>query len=126
MQSVWRMVRTRIFLSVSLAVTSSGGNGLAMRLSVDARTGTLRCFSIFAAADVAMGFNGLLATAAPVATGIRPLDSEPLVRVPWVPGWGITIVSPQDGQLISLPAPELSTSSSCPHSEQLKIMSIRE
>jgi hypothetical protein len=39
-------------------------------------------------------------------------------------GVGITITSPQDGQLISVPAPVLSTANSCSHFGQLKMTSI--
>lgn len=38
--------------------------------------------------------------------------------------WGMRIFSEQDGQVISEPAPELSTASSCSHFGQLKMMSI--
>ena len=37
---------------------------------------------------------------------------------------GMTIFSPQEGQVISEPAPVLSTASSCSHLGQLKMMSI--
>src|SRR5580765_5837744 len=45
-------------------------------------------------------------------------------RVALRSGAGMTMGSPQEGQLISDPAPELSTASSCSHFGQLNITSI--
>src|SRR5215475_5918131 len=107
MQSVCLIVLTRIFLSVSLAATSIGGNGLAIRLSVALLEGTLRCSSTFAAAEEEMGLAGL-AVGSGGSVGMQP-------RPATIAGSGITMDSPQDGQLISVPAPELSTANSCSH-----------
>src|ERR1051325_6049006 len=126
MQSVWRIVLIRIFLSVPFAATSSGGNGFAIRLSVGvARTGTLRCVSVFAAAELAMALTTFDPPPVDVV-GRLPVVSAPLVRVPLDPTCGMRMVSPHDGQSISLPAPALSTSGSCLHSGlgQLKMISI--
>src|ERR1043166_9204684 len=116
----------RNFLSDSFAAASSVGGGLVMRLSDVLRTGTLRCFSTFAAADEAMGFDGFNVAAGACANVGSPwrLSSAPTVRVPAVPGWGISMVSSQEGQSIFEPAPALSTSSSCSQLGQLKMMSI--
>src|SRR6266850_476414 len=100
MQSVWRIVFTRIFLSVSLAVASSGGNGLEISISVVLCTGTLRCLSILAAADDAIGLDGFsVADGGPPSVG-RPCwpSVAALVRVPEAPTWGIMMVSEQLGQ----------------------------
>ena len=88
MQSVWRMVFTRIFLSLVLAAASRGTRGLAMRLSEVFRTGTLRCSSTLAAAEEAIGFAGFNVSAGvPLKVGRPPRGlSVPLVRVPLVPG----------------------------------------
>jgi hypothetical protein len=61
--------------------------------------------------------------------GLRPGGNEGMAisllgRAPGELGEGITIASPQEGQLISLPAPELSTANSCSHLGQLKMTSI--
>src|SRR6516225_1907604 len=119
MQSVCLMVFTRIFRSDSLAATSSGARGLAMRTSGALLEGTRRCISTLAAAEAAMGLAGLAAMRAPDSSGER-------VGIPrgTTLGSGITIVSPQEGQSISEPAPELSTANSCSHFGQLKMTSI--
>src|SRR5689334_19018100 len=106
MQSVWRMVFTRIFLSVDFAAASSGTRGLAIKLSEVLRTGTLRCISTLAAADDAIGFAGFkVSDGGPPNVG-RPWGlSFPLVRVPFVPGCGIIMFSSQEGHWISEPAP---------------------
>src|SRR5579883_1166709 len=117
-QSVCLMVLTRILRSDSLAATSNGARGLAMSTSGALLDGTRKCISTFAAAEDAIGLEGL----APMrASGGR-------VGMP--PGWGtmlgsgMTMDSPQEGQSISEPAPELSTANSCSHLGQLKITSI--
>src|SRR4051812_35098672 len=127
MQSVWRMVFTRIFLSEFFAATSSGARGLAMRLSEVLRTGTLRCISTLAAAEEAMGFAGFnVSDGAPAKVGRPPRGlSVPFVRVPLAPGSGMVIFSSHEGHSISEPAPAASTSSSCSQFGQLKIMSIK-
>src|SRR5438552_3344011 len=107
MQSVWRMVLVRIFLSMSLAATSSGGKGFSIKLSVGVLwTGTRKCISTLAAAEEAMGLMGAGPT-----RGTGESESMP-GREATDSGSGITIASPQEGQLISVPAPELSTASS--------------
>src|SRR5258708_19621828 len=117
-QSVCRMVLVRIFLSASLA-NSSGASGFSIKLSVgNLRTGTFRCISIFAAADEAMGLMGLASTRGAWAASGTALGTGDA-------GMGITMASPQEGQLISVPAPELSTASSWSHLGQLKTTSIR-
>src|ERR1051325_1103629 len=114
MQSVWRMVLVRIFLSDSFAATSSGALGFSIRLSDGlAWTGTLRCISIFAAADDAMGLTGCPASCGMVTELGGRAEAA-----------GMTIFSPQEGQLISEPAPVLSTASSWLHLGQSKMMSI--
>src|SRR6266436_4220140 len=116
MQSVWRMVLVRIFLSASLA-TSSGARGFSMRLSEGVVwTGTRRCISTLAAAEEAMGLTGRWAS----RRGKAELESGPgRESRP-----GMTMTSPQEGQLISVPAPELSTANSWSHLGQLKMTSI--
>src|SRR5579859_7143148 len=104
MQSVCLMVLTRIFLSVSLAATSIGGKGLAIRLSAALLEGTRKCNSTFAAAEEAIG----LAVGRPGSGG-----SVGMPRPPPASESGMIIDSPQEGQLISVPAPELSTANSC-------------
>jgi len=68
-------------------------------------------FSIFAAADEAMGLLGWPVIMVPPEAG-------------FVDSCGIVIVSLHDGHSISRPAPALSTASSCPHLGQSKMMSI--
>src|SRR6266478_2678865 len=116
MQSVWRMVLVRIFLSASLA-TSSGARGFSMRLSEGVLwTGTRRCISTLAAAEEAMGLTGRWAS----RRGKAELESGPgRESRP-----GMTMTSRQEGQLISVPAPELSTANSWSHLGQLKMTSI--
>src|SRR5581483_7470974 len=97
-----------------------------MRLSLVLRTGTFRCRSTFAAAEEAIGLSGFnVADGGALIVG-NPcrLSEAPLVRVPGLLISGIMIVSEQLGHSISVPAPELSTSSSCSHFGQLKMMSI--
>src|ERR1022692_3786784 len=90
------MVRTRSFLSVSFAATSRGGNDFAIKLWVGrSRTGTFKCFSTFAAAEVAIGLTSALGAGG--WRGIFPEESAPLTRVPLVPAWGMTMVSLQFG-----------------------------
>src|SRR5437763_14169735 len=94
MQSVCLMVLTFIFLSLSLAATSRGARGFSMRAATGVLwSGTLRCLSIFAAAEDCMG--------------LRPGGNEGMAisllgRAPGELGEGIPIASPQEGQLISL------------------------
>src|SRR5207245_2962047 len=115
MQSVCLMVLTRIFLSASLA-TSNGANGFSIKLSVGVlRTGTRRWSSTFAAAEEAIGLMGCASTRGDTGSASTP-DREITDS-----GSGIMMVAPQEGQLISVPAPELSTASSCSHLGQLKI-----
>src|SRR5439155_24497846 len=102
--------------SRSLAVTSSGTSGFSIRLAVGVLcTGTRRCISTLAAAEEAIGLMGWPsmrgAPARLSCPGRKALRSGP----------GMTIDWPQDGQLISEPAPELSTASSCSHLGQLKM-----
>src|SRR3989442_9997761 len=95
MQSVWRMVLVRIFLSASFAA-SRGTSGFSIKLSVGVLwTGTRRCISTLAAAEEAIGLTGCGSSRGPPS-----LESPP--------GWettgsgpGITMASPQEGQLIS-------------------------
>src|SRR5688572_9105062 len=97
MQSVWRIVFTFIFRSDSRAATSSGVAGFVMRLAAGLScTGTLRCISTLAAAEEAMALPG------------GPPDGGRGAAAA-LAAWGITIFSEHDGQLISEPAPELST-----------------
>src|SRR6266516_3040064 len=104
MQSVRRMVLTRILFSVSLAATSSGGGGFLMSTSVGAScTGTLKCFSSRAAADEAIG----LITLTVVGSGC-----------------GMEILWEQEGHWICVPAREASASSSCLQFGQTNITSI--
>src|SRR5215831_5002622 len=118
MQSVCLIVLTRILLSVSFAAASSGTRGFSIRLAAGVLwTGTRKCISTFAAAEDEIGFTG-----APSRRGAaRPSNPG---RITLFSGAGITIDSPQEGQLISEPAPELSTASSWSHLGQLKITSI--
>src|ERR1019366_9420970 len=118
-QSVCLIVLMRIFLSVVLAATSSGTRGFTIKLSVgDVRTGTRRCISTFAAADEAMALTGWTSSFSPPGTASTP------GRLTTDSGFGMIIASPQDGQLISDPTPELSTASSCSHFGQLNMTSI--
>src|ERR1019366_298580 len=121
MQSVCLMVLTRIFLSDSFAATSSGASGFSIKLAVGVLwTGTRRCISTFAAAEEAIGLTGWTSTrGAPGALSIPG-------RFATSSGVGITMVSPQEGQLISVPAPVLSTANSCSHFGQLNITSIMQ
>src|SRR5438477_1596157 len=107
MQSVCLIVLTLIFFSESLAAASNGTSGFSIKLAAGVLwTGTRRCISTFAAAEEAMGLTGLASMrggpgrlSAPGRTTLRS-------------GVGMTMASPQDGQLISEPAPELSTANS--------------
>src|SRR5262249_46635662 len=112
-QSVCLIVFTRIFLSVSFAATSIGGSGLEVRLSDVLLEGTRRCSSTFAAAEEEMGLAGLPPVGSGGSVGMPP-------RPATIASSGMTMDSPQDGQLISVPAPELSTANSCSHLGQLK------
>src|SRR2546422_696020 len=120
MQSVCFIVFTRIFLSVSLAATSRGARGFVIKLAAGVLcTGTRKCISTLAAAEEEIGFTG-----APSIRGAPATLSNP-GRITLFSGDGITMCSPQEGQFISEPAPELSTANSWSHFGQLKITSIR-
>src|ERR1017187_6026958 len=102
----------RIRLSAPLATASNGTLVFLISSSLGlSRTGTLRCFSLLAAADAAMGFTGRPVECA--ASGADLVDCR-----------GIVMVSPHDGHSISVPAPALSTASSCWQLGQSKMMSI--
>src|ERR1039457_3140310 len=113
MHDARRMVRMRTRLPAPFCTTSNGGFALAISDSVGLSwTGTFRCISTLAAADVLMALG-----AADGATG-----SEPVVTLP-APA-GMVMVSPQEGHSICEPAPVWSTASSCSQFGQLKTMSI--
>src|SRR5450755_488495 len=106
-----RMVCEMIFLPAPRTTASSGGFGLAMSGAGDlSSTGTLRCLSTLAAAEVEMGLAARLGGGSAGATG------------PF--GDGMVMVSWHDGHSMSVPAPELSTASSCSQLGQLKTISI--
>src|ERR1019366_6619445 len=93
--------------------TSNGGFALAISDSAGLSwTGTFRCISTLAAAELAMALG-----AAVGATG-----SEPVVTLP-MPA-GMVMASPQAGQAICEPAPGRATARSCSQFGQLKTMSI--
>src|SRR5271169_6065710 len=102
----------RIFLSAPRATVSNAGFALTISLSPGvSRTGTLRCISTLAAAEEEMGLaarSGAGASGASLAGG----------------GAGTVMVSPHDGQAMSVPTPAPSTASSCSQLGQLKTMSI--
>src|SRR5208282_2272520 len=93
----WRIVRVRIFLSAALVATTRGTAFFTRDSPGVSRTGTLRCISILAAADEAMGLRGCK----PASGGGAGAASGGL--------FGIVIFAPQVGHLISEPAPSLST-----------------
>src|SRR6185369_1123086 len=98
----------------------SGARGLAIRMPAALLLGTRKCIYTFAAAEEAIALTGLAL--------IRGADSSGLkVGMPacgTTLGSGMIIASPQEGQSISEPAPELSTANSCSHFGQLKMTSI--
>src|SRR5258707_13880331 len=119
MQSVCRMVLVWTVLSASLAA-SRGINGFSIKLAAGVLwTGTRRCISTLAAAEEAIVLIGCASMRAPWGSPFTP------GRETAASGAGITIASPQEGQLIWVPAPELSTANSCSHLGQLKMTSIR-
>src|SRR5215212_244784 len=100
------MVLTRS-LTASLAATSRGTSALVMRLSAGLScTGTLKCFSSLAPAEVAIALTTFGAGGASAAAGI-------------------TSCPPHEGHGISLPAAAESTESSWSQCRQLNMMSIR-
>src|SRR5208282_5066387 len=104
----------RIFLSAVLAAITRGTAFFTRDSPGLSRTGTLRCISILAAADEAMGLIGWAAS--PVAGGGAGAASGELL--------GIVIFAPHVGHLISEPAPSPSTDSSWLQLGQLKMISI--
>lgn len=106
-------------LDLQFAVGLLGGDferraGFSMRLAAGLScTGTFRCISTLAAADEEMGLTGCAGSAGTGAAAGRGLGAE-----------GMTIFSEHEGQVISVPAPVLSTANSCSHFGQLKMMSI--
>src|SRR5471030_376649 len=105
MQLACLMVRMRIFLSAPMATAASGTADFLMRLSPGLLlTGTLRCISTFAEADVDMTLGARLGAGA---------DSGGGAAAVFVDAAGIVMVSWHDGHSMSVPAPELSTASSC-------------
>src|SRR5260221_1939188 len=109
------MVRVRMRFSPG-TFAPSGGLALAMRASPGVlRNGTLRCFSTLAAADRLMALAMCPGTCASTGAGVDAalVDSA-----------GMVMVSPQEGHSISVPAPALSTASSCSQLGQSKTISI--
>ena len=75
---------------------SNGGLGLSISDSLGvSRTGTFKCIGTFAAAEAVMGLA--------LGSGGVTAGSEPVVTLPFN---GMVIFSPQDGQSISVPAPD--------------------
>src|SRR6185437_1054875 len=98
-------------------MASSGTADFLMRLSVVARTGTLKCISIFAAAEEAIALGASFLASSPSAGAASTTGSL-------VDCSGMVMVSPQVGQGMSEPAPSASTANSCSQCGQLKIISI--
>src|SRR5664279_405349 len=105
------IVCERTFLAAPRTTASTGGFGLAMSGAGDlSSTGTLRCISTLAAAEVEMGLAARLGGGRAGSAGAF--------------GDGMVMVSWHDGHSMFVPAPELSTASSCSQLGQLKTISI--
>src|SRR5271166_1123867 len=100
-----------IFLPAPRTTASSGAFGLAMSgAGALSNCGTLRCISTLAAAEVEMGLAARLGGG---SAGSAPAGAAGTVMVSW-----------QVGHSSLLPAPLLSTASSCSQLGQLKTISI--
>jgi hypothetical protein len=108
-------VDAQFFVRALFCAISTGGLALAMSGSAGlSRTGTFKCISTLAAAEEAM--------ALPVGSGGGGVAGSALVVT--LPVDGMVMFSPQEGHLICVPAPVLSTASSWSQFGQLKMMSI--